>query len=53
VERKFNMGEAADSNIENGLDEYHAHLDGDCEYGCPYCEEENKRLKKKEKRDKL
>lgn len=44
------MGDAADDYTENGLDELAAHQDGDCEYGCPYCEEENKRLKEKETR---
>lgn len=34
------MGDAADSLTDDGMDELATHEAGECEYGCPYCEEE-------------
>lgn len=35
------MGDAADYEFETGMDGYIAHLNGECDEFCPYCDDEN------------
>lgn len=44
------MGDMADWSIEQGSQGLASHLFGDCEGYCPYCWEEEKRRKSREKR---
>ena len=49
------MGDAADHLIEQGLDEWWTHQNGQCDGWCPYCEEELQKAaprKRKRKRRK-
>ena len=43
------MGDMADQLIEDGQQGWWAHLAGDCEYRCPYCEEDERVTRSKQR----